>query len=273
MISAVVTAIVSFASTNIDDIFVLMVFFSQISKQMKKRHIIIGQYFGIATLLFVSVLGSAGLNLIPQQYTGLLGIVPILLGIKEWLKYRKEKKAADNSTNESEMSPDILPDTLMGNSIIIDNSESVAVIPSDVVAPEVEKLAEERKVDIPKDKAIVDFNDANQPPSTIKDRIISTISKLIHPAVINVFLVTIANGADNIGVYIPLFMRQKTFELVVTILIFMALIALWCFIAEKLTDVPRVKHTIQKYKSIIVPIVFIMIGIYILIKSDLFALL
>jgi cadmium resistance protein CadD (predicted permease) len=231
-----------------------MVFFSQTGEQMQKRHIIFGQYLGMAALVFIGVLGAMGLNLIPQQqYTGLLGIVPILLGVRIWLKYKKAKKAAANSTTEIalELQPKISPDTL---------------------ATEVEELAAEREVDIP--KVINDFNiDVNQTQATTKDRIISTISKLIHPAVLNVFLVTIANGADNIGVYIPLFTRLKTFELVVTILIFMVLTALWCLIGEKSTNFPSLKHAIQKYKSIIVPIVFIMIGIYILIKSGLFILL
>ena len=98
------------------------------------------------------------------------------------------------------------------------------------------------------------------------------LSKLIHPAIINVFLVTIANGADNIGVYIPLFTTLNSLELIVTIIIFLLLIALWCFAGERLTNIPTIKHTIQKYKNIIVPVVFIVIGIFIIVESDLFSL-
>jgi cadmium resistance transport/sequestration family protein len=210
MISAIVTAFISFASTNIDDIFVLMLFFSQVSDQFKKRHIIIGQYLGITTLLFISIMGSIGLNLMPQKYTGLLGIIPILLGIKEWLKYRKEikdKRDAVPSVNEA--------------------------------APELQS---------------------------------ETVSKLIPPAIIKVFLVTVANGADNIGVYIPLFTMLNFLELIATIIIFMSLVAIWCFAGERLMNIPGVKHRIQKYKNIIVPVVFIVIGIFIIVQSDLFSL-
>ena len=218
MISVIITAFVSFASTNIDDIFVLMVFFSQISEQTRKHHIIMGQYLGIAILLFVSILGSAGLNLIPQQYTGGLGVIPIFLGIREWIKYKKEKKAAGNSTTD-------LDDEI-------------------------------KQVKVGK-----------------KEKIKSVLTKLIHPAVLNVSLVTIANGADNIGVYIPLFMKLNTLELIMTITIFILLIALWCFIGEKLISLPGIKHSIQKYKNIIVPILFILIGVFILVESDFFILL
>lgn len=245
MISAVVTAFVSFASTNIDDIFVLMLFFSQAGDQLQKRHIIIGQYLGIMLLLFISILGSIGLNLIPQQYTGLLGIVPVLLGIKEWLKYRKDKKAAADPTNEimQEVQREPAPAEVADNSIIensyIDTSKAGV------------KQAQATK----KEKAGVIFR------------------KLINPVALNVFLVTIANGADNIGVYIPLFTRLNILELITTIIIFLLLIAVWCFIGERLTNFPYMKHTIQKYKNVVVPLVFIVIGLFILIESDLFILL
>jgi len=231
MISVIITAFVSFASTNIDDIFVLMLFFSKIGNQLKKRHIIIGQYLGIMTLLLISTIGSIGLNLIPQQYTGLLGIIPILLGIKEWLKYRKDK-----------------------------------------IETEVQSLTVE-EIYIPEDNVIDDLNtDIAQIQGTKNEKIKIMLSKLTHPAIISVFLVTIANGADNIGVYIPLFTTLNSYELIVTLFIFLSLTAVWCFAAERLTNIPSIKHMIQKYKNIIVPVVFIVIGIFIIVKSDLFSL-
>jgi cadmium resistance protein CadD (predicted permease) len=230
MIGVIVTAFVSFISTNIDDIFILMIFFSQTGNKFKKRHIIIGQYLGIMTLLFISILGSIGLNLIPQQYIGLLGIIPILLGIKEWLKYRKEIK-------------EIAVQNLMAE----ENSTSG-------------KMTDDKNINIAKIQ------------TTKKEKIKIILSKLIHPAIINVFLVTISNGADNVGVYIPLFTPLNLLELIVTVIIFLLLIAVWCFVSERLMKIPTIKHTIQKYKNIIVPVVFIAIGIYIIVESDLFSL-
>lgn len=270
MISAIVTAFVSFASTNIDDLFVLIVFFSQIGEQMQKRHIIIGQYLGIATLLFFSVLGSVGLNLIPQQYTGLLGIVPILLGIKEWLKFKKEKKVATNSVNEimSEM-----PDVIADSSIIINLDNNVVKV-ENIIESEAKNLTAEREGYIFESNIPTDINnEATQVQDIKREKIKTILTRLVHPAVLNVSLVTIANGADNIGVYIPLFTRLNTLELIMTIVIFLILIAVWCFISERLTNLPSIKYSIKKYKNIIVPVIFILIGVFILVESDFFTML
>ncbi len=266
MISVIITAFVSFASTNIDDIFVLMLFFSQVDAQLQKRHIIIGQYLGIMTLLFISILGSIGLNLIPQQYTRLLGIVPILLGIKEWLKYKKDKKDALNSKNEivSELQSETIPTTVTDN-LIIENLAINTINTENIVESEVQELSAEESYIIDGDVIANPHTEIKQTPATKKEKIKVALRKLIHPAVLNVFLVTIANGADNIGIYIPLFTRLNTLELITTIIIFLLLIAVWCFTGERLTNFPRIKHTIQKYKSIVVPVVFIVIGISILV--------
>lgn len=55
--------------------------------------------------------------------------------------------------------------------------------------------------------------------------------------------------------------------ILVTVIIFVLLTALWCFIALKLSEHPFVQSTIEKYKHIFVPIIFIGLGIFILMKS------
>jgi len=55
--------------------------------------------------------------------------------------------------------------------------------------------------------------------------------------------------------------------ILVTVIIFSLLIALWCFIALKLAEHPFVQKNIEKYKHIFVPIIFIGLGIFILMKS------
>jgi len=83
--STLVTAILSFAATNIDDIFVLTIFFSQTSRGFRSAHIVAGQYLGFSALVAISLLGFLGGQILPRSWIGLLGFVPILVGIRRWI--------------------------------------------------------------------------------------------------------------------------------------------------------------------------------------------
>ena len=217
LISTVITAFVSFASTNIDDILVLMLFFSQINHVMKRRHIIIGQYLGIGALTTISIIGALGVSVIPQQYVGLLGLVPVYLGTKIYVDHRKESKDNGNTSQQE-----------------LQNGEN----------SKLEETADSQE-----------------------NRLITFIKGFINPSVVTVFTVTFANGGDNIGIYIPLFTSMSLAGILVTAIIFVLLTALWCFIALKLAEHPFVQRNIKKYKHIFVPIIFIGLGIFILMKS------
>ena len=55
--------------------------------------------------------------------------------------------------------------------------------------------------------------------------------------------------------------------ILVTVIVFVLLTALWCFVALKLSEHPFVQGTIENYKHIFVPTIFIGLGIFILMKS------
>ena len=74
------TAVVLFASTNIDDIFVLVGFFAD--PKSHPRDIVVGQYAGIMALFGLSLVASLLSLKIPRAYVGLLGVLPILIGGK-----------------------------------------------------------------------------------------------------------------------------------------------------------------------------------------------
>lgn len=75
MVSAFFTAILSFVSTNIDDISILMILFAQVYDLRGIRRIIAGQYFGIGILCAISILGALGTQFFPPRYIGLLGFL------------------------------------------------------------------------------------------------------------------------------------------------------------------------------------------------------
>ena len=92
LLTAVLTGFISFAATNIDDIFILMLFFSQTGEAFRNWHIVLGQYLGFAALVALSVLGSLGVLIVPEEWVGLLGLVPIFLGIRALMQLREDSE-------------------------------------------------------------------------------------------------------------------------------------------------------------------------------------
>jgi cadmium resistance protein CadD (predicted permease) len=89
LFSLVGIEISAFVATNIDDVFVLMLFFSS---NFQKSHIVIGQYLGIGLLVAISTLGSLLALVVPQYIIGLLGLVPIAIGVIRLVQLRKHDK-------------------------------------------------------------------------------------------------------------------------------------------------------------------------------------
>lgn len=144
----------AFATTNIDDIFILLVLFSQVRTEVlrkegravrekamrKKLYIVIGQYFGFSMIIFLSIVGSLSFFFISVSWIGLLGFVPIYMGVKGLFSLRS------NKSNE-----------------VIDNTSD---------------------------------------------------------SLFKVAAITLANGADNISIYIPMFASQSLEANIVTLMIF-----------------------------------------------------
>ena len=98
LISLIGIGVTAFVATNIDDIVVLMVFFS--SSNFQARHIVIGQYLGIGSLVAISALGSLIALVVPSYIIGLMGLVPIAIGIKELLERRNKNKLEEKEKVE-----------------------------------------------------------------------------------------------------------------------------------------------------------------------------
>src|SRR5712692_6070127 len=85
-VSLVLLGIVAFAATNIDDIFLLMMFFS--SSSLGARHVVIGQYLGLGLLVAISAVASLLSLVVPSRIIALLGLVPIFIGVKKFFELR-----------------------------------------------------------------------------------------------------------------------------------------------------------------------------------------
>lgn len=112
IVKAIVSGIVSFAATNLDDIIILMVFFSQVNAHFRRRHIIIGQYLGFSTVIIASLPGFFGGLIIPHHWIGLLGLVPIAIGIRRLLQLNQDDNEVQTVSDEWRKSPGILASVL-----------------------------------------------------------------------------------------------------------------------------------------------------------------
>lgn len=83
----IITAIMAFIATNIDDLFILMLFFG--NSNFKNSHVVVGQYLGVISLILVSSLGYFFKFILPPIFISLLGIFPIIIGIKELVNLKR----------------------------------------------------------------------------------------------------------------------------------------------------------------------------------------
>ncbi|MBD2022219.1 cadmium resistance transporter [Leptolyngbya sp. FACHB-36] len=203
VIQTVLTGITAFSATNVDDIVILMLLFSQRNASFQTRHIVIGQYLGLTVLFLASLPGFIGGLMVPKAWIGLLGLVPIGLGILQLFKRDDEQVQWS------------------GQSL---KASSKAV-------------------------------------------------RFLSPQVLSVTGITIANGADNIGIYVPLFASSTGFQLLVILGVFYALIGVWCYAALQLAGQPTIARLLMQYGRVIVPVVFIGLGVFILIESHSYQLL
>ncbi|EPV22779.1 CadD family cadmium resistance transporter [Streptococcus agalactiae] len=82
-----------------------------------------------------------------------------------------------------------------------------------------------------------------------------------------VTLLTIASGGDNLGIYIPYFASLDWSQTLVVLLVFAIGIIIFCELSWVLSSIPLISETIEKYQRIIVPLIFIPLGLYIMYES------
>jgi len=185
-----------FASTNVDDIFVLVAFFSD--PAFRAREVVAGQVVGMGALIAAGVFLSTVARLVPSRYIGLLGTIPVVLGV---VKLVQRGRSADDEEHLSRPSG-------------------------------------------------------------------GTFGKGLAVA-----LVTVANGGDNLAVYVPVFTTRTRPELAAMIVVFLVLVAVWCGAGHYLVNHPRMGRHLRLHARQVTPLVFIALGLFILIKSRAYSLL
>lgn len=213
LVKAIITGITSFAATNIDDIVILTLFYAQVNATFRQRHIVVGQYLGFTALLIASLPGYFGGLIVPRAWIGLLGLLPIAIGIKQLLSRLEDADA------------------------------------------EVQAVT------------------TNGDQSSSSKPALAILASVLNPQTYKVAAVTVANGGDNIGIYVPLFASSNLPSLGVIISVFFLLVGVWCYVAYRLMSLPAIANVLTRYGTTIVPFVLIGLGIFILLESGTYRLL
>ncbi|MFN6530775.1 cadmium resistance transporter [Nostoc sp. ChiSLP03a] len=200
LVTAITTGAIAFIATNIDDIVILLLFFSQINANFRPRHIVAGQFLGFTVLLILSLSGLFGGLVLSKNWIGLLGLLPMSIGISSLVN------------QEEDSSKEVLAAT--------------------------------------------------------KEAEASTITSFLSPQAYSVAAVTIANGSDNISVYVPLFANSNLESFLVIIGLFFILLGVWCYVAYKLINNRVIADVLTEYINNLVPFILIGLGIFIVLKSE-----
>ncbi|KAF3890268.1 MULTISPECIES: cadmium resistance transporter [Nostocales] len=203
-INAVPSGIAAFTATNLDDIVILTLLFSQVNTAFRHRHIIVGQYLGFTVLVAISLLGFFGSFVLPSVWLDVSGFIPIAVGLNRLVNVEEE------------------------------DTDDELEIPSSQSSP---------------------------------------IRSFLSPQTYGVAAITFANGGDNIGIYMPLFASSNSATLLVTLGIFFTLVAVWCYIAYKLTHQKAIAKILMRYGNSLVPFLLIGLGVYIALDSLVLAVL
>jgi cadmium resistance protein CadD (predicted permease) len=93
VLAAIVASVTTFAATNVDDLFLLSVFFA---RREPMRRVMAGQYLGFAGIVVLSMLGFWAALAIPLVRFRFLGFLPLAIGIKRLFHIRKAEARAAN---------------------------------------------------------------------------------------------------------------------------------------------------------------------------------
>jgi cadmium resistance protein CadD (predicted permease) len=109
-----------------------------------------------------------------------------------------------------------------------------------------------------------DSTNGNRPDFVGKERF---WFRRARPEAAFVTLLTIANGGDNLSVYIPLFSIQRAF-IPLYALVFGVMTALWCLLGYYLTRHGLFASKVRKYGRLVIPFILIGIGLNVLSHVD-----
>ncbi|KAF8860765.1 hypothetical protein BDZ45DRAFT_800473 [Acephala macrosclerotiorum] len=87
-------------------------------------------------------------------------------------------------------------------------------------------------------------------------------------SVLKVSVITLMNGGDNIGTYIPLFSQAKGSEIAVYVIVYYILMGVWCLAAFLVMRQKHVLFLVERYLQWAIPFLYMGLGVYIIVESS-----
>lgn len=98
MIHFIVSVIVAFISSNLDDLVILTILYAEATNRKQRSTILFGQLLGIGAILVLSIACVTMLHAFNLNYLNLLGISPLLMGMSGFYKLYKADETAKKET-------------------------------------------------------------------------------------------------------------------------------------------------------------------------------
>lgn len=216
LLSAVTVGAATAMATTFDDNIYLAMFFSRTNRQFRPLHIVVGEYVGFSLLIGISLIGFLVGRVVDSAWLGLLGLLPISIGVNTLLARQSPGQAEPSRPEQS------APDWTLGRS-------------------------RER--------------------SAVSPRRMTLWRALCDRRTYQVSAVTIANGGNNIAIYIPLFASSTLPRLGVILVVCYAAIGLWCFNSWILIRQPQTAVLMSRMVARLVPFVLMALGLSILVRN------
>ncbi|KAH7006563.1 cadmium resistance transporter [Fusarium venenatum] len=86
--------------------------------------------------------------------------------------------------------------------------------------------------------------------------------------VIKVATITVINGGDNIGTYIPLFSQTKGAEIAVYVVTYYILLGVLCLVGYLVMKQKQLLRVAEKYAHLVIPFLYMGICIFIIVESE-----
>jgi cadmium resistance protein CadD (predicted permease) len=212
LIETIKIGLAAAVATTFDDNIYLTGFFSEVNRTFRPKHVVVGELIGFTALISISLVGFLIGLAISSDWIGLLGILPILIGLNNLrlLIVNKDESVENKSAN-------------------------------------LKQNARFRGFDS-RERSLLDV---------IQDRQTYRVSA-----------VTISNGGNNLGIYIPLFASSSLQSLAVIVPICYLIVCTWLFMSYHLTRTPGIALVLSRYASKLFPFVLMWLGLRIILDNQ-----